>query len=524
MSRPFRYMKVWPKTRPAGPHYAPAPCIAQRYYTRTHKFTTFCTKQTAPSLVLVLDATNIFFHAKADLQRWEFALKKTERYRHKFISSQFNAYVDYYCSIVGTTNVIAVFDPYSSSSQGSKNKQPRRKTTLLDTIIEEKQLNQNLNSLVVMSSSATADCAIADTCALLSEELLPAAKVVVATADTDLLQVCNPNTSILHIHPYPTKSHPYSVELVTNDKFEMQYGFAPSVWGEYEALGGSGGGDNGSRKKKEKGIKGVGVSRNSARKLLQQFGSLKGIERAGEKGTLKGWGSPVQLLFNGNSDDSEKARSVLQQNLEKTVLRGESKAALSDKDKQSIHKYALNIEPSTIATIQHIDIWKHPLHSARWNMLSAHQLTETLTKQLQVLDPGAFIDIKCTTTLHNNAVDMIITRDSNSQGETSGESSNNNKKKTIGVMICTYADFKDEHAAKEANTTWKSIIETSISTENGNNNINTNKWFLEGTDESIAESTRKLKRYLNTWASIHLSLLEQDDSLSVMACVPYTAL
>jgi hypothetical protein len=257
---------------------------------------------------------------------------------------------------------------------------------------------------------------------------------------------------------------------------------------------------------------------------LQQFGSLKGIERAGEKGKLKGWGSPVQLLFdgNGNSDDNKRARSMLQQNLEKTVLRGKGKAALSDKDKKAIYKYASNIKPSTIATIQqHIEhIWKHPLHAARWNILSAHhQLTETLAKQLQLLDPGAIIDIKCTTTLNNNAIDMIITRDSYTQGETS-DGSSNNKKKTIGVMICTYADFKDEHAAKEAHATWNSIIKTSSSTENNN----TNKWLLEGTDETIAESTRKLKRCLNTWARVHLSILEQDDSLSVMACVPYTAL
>jgi len=516
----------WPKTRPAGPYYAQNLCmIPPKYQTYT-----FCSKQTAPSSpfvspdscfdILILDATNIFFHAKADLQRWEFALKKTEKYKHRFISSQFNAYIDYYCSIVGTSNVIAVFDPSSSFSQRSNNKQTRRKTSLLAVLTEEKQLDQNLNSLVIMTSSTTADCAIADTCALLSEDL-PAAKVVVATADSDLLQVCNPNTTILYIHPYPSKSHPYSVEFVTTDKFEKQYGFPPNLWGEYVALGGLGG--DGKRKKKEKGIKGVGVSRDSAKKLLYHFGSLKGIERAGERGRLKGWGSPVQLLFggNGNSDDSEKARSLLQQNLEKTVLKVKGTAALSDKEKQSIYRYASNIKSSTIVTNQHIDIWKHPLHAARWNMLSAHRLTEILAKQLQLIDPGAIIDIKCTTKSNNNAVDMIITRDSKQQGEFA-DGSSNNKKKTIGVMICTYADFKDEHAAKQAHASWNSIIEKSFSGNGSNHNYrNTNEWLLEGTDQSIAESTRKLKRHLNTWASIHLSLLEQDDSLSVMACVPF---
>jgi 5'-3' exonuclease len=528
-------MVIWPKPRPAGPHYAQKPCtIPQRYHTRTTVFTTFCAKQTAPSSplvspdssfdILILDATNIFFHSKADLQRWDFALKKTERYKHGFISSQFNAYIDYYCSIVGTSNVIAVFDPSSLSSQRSNNKQPRRKTSLLDTLTEDKKLDQNLNSLVIMTSSTTADCAIASTCALLSEDL-PAAKVVVATADSDLLQVCNPNTTILYIHPYPSKSHPYSVEFVTNDKFEKQYGFPPSLWGEYVALGGFGG--DGKRKKKKKGIKGVGVSRDSARKLLQHFGSLKGIERAGERGKLKGWESPVQLLFDGNgsSDDSEKARSLLQQNLKNTVLKSKGTAALSDKEKQSIYTFASNIKSSTIVTNQQIDIWKHPLHAARWNMLSAHQLTETLATQLQLTDPVVIVDIKCTTTSNKNAVDMIITRASKKQGEAT-DGSNKNKKKTIGVMICTYADFKDEDAAKQAHTTWNSIIEASSSANGSNNNNrnNTNKWLLEGTDQSIAESTRKLKRYLNTWASIHLSLLEQDDSLSVMACVPFMTL
>lgn len=167
------------------------------------------------------------------------------------------------------------------------------------------------------------------------------------------------STAWMQILPLPTSISPAAICAVSLHDFQAKHSFHPKSYADWLALVG----------KKEASVGGIGLSGNSAAKLLSRYGNLQGIARNAEAGQLRSWGVRVEEAFMPGSPALAKAcanRALFVGNNIHHVLSPKQQEAVSSRlaSMPSMNRDSLQHSPSEPP--EHELAWAHPLHAARW--------------------------------------------------------------------------------------------------------------------------------------------------------------